>query len=456
MSDTCELCQRAALEPIYKPEKSTRGLTVYLCAVCGLLQSLPRIDRAARAPAAVSGGADWGNVRYGKGFRTQIAVEALRRHRDFASDFALLDVGSNRGSFARAFLSAAPQAHLVAVEPDERVAANCAGLARTQLIRERIENVALETDRFDAVHSCHTIEHLIHPAGTLADHHRTLKEGGILVIDAPNTALLASDDIVEEWFIDKHLYHFSEMTLTRMLEASGFTILERPDAKDRSNLFFVAKKNGKSPSNSGIDLDEVEYARGLIATLCRGPGAQPRRADRGGDRDSEPGAAARRDVGRRPAVRQPGDLWQIRRQFARGAGRQASEGACRRTARLRPDRTRRPRLRQARRGGGDEPRLRERDRPGSEPAHARRRDHPLFRPDEPRPRRGIGAVMALTLRSITEEAPRTAAQDLEEQLAKAAAFVRKHTIASIYHAGSGHPGAPCPAPISWPACSAPN
>jgi SAM-dependent methyltransferase len=264
--DTCELCQRAALEPIYKPEKSTRGLTVHLCSVCGLLQSLPRLDRATRAPAAVSGGADWGNVRYGKGFRTQVAMDALRRHCDFASDFALLDVGSNRGSFARAFLNAAPRAHLTAVEPDERVAASCAGLARTQLIVERIENVALETRRFDAIHSCHTIEHLIHPARTLADHHRALKDGGILVLDAPNTTILANDDIVEEWFIDKHLYHFSERTLTRMLEASGFTILEQPDRNDRSNLLYVAKKNGKLPSNSGIDLGEVEHGRDLIAT----------------------------------------------------------------------------------------------------------------------------------------------------------------------------------------------
>jgi transketolase len=48
--------------------------------------------------------------------------------------------------------------------------------------------------------------------------------------------------------------------------------------------------------------------------------------------------------------------------------------------------------------------------------------------------------MALNLRSITEEAPRTPAENLEAELAKAAAFTRKHTIASIYHAGSGHPG----------------
>jgi SAM-dependent methyltransferase len=267
MSDTCELCNRGALEPIYKPERSTRGLTVYLCGVCGLLQSLPRVDRAAgRAPAAVSSGADWGNVRYGKGFRTQIALDALRRHCDFTSDFSLLDVGSNRGSFARAFLAAAPNAHLTAVEPDERVASSCAGLPRTQLIQERIENVALETRRFDVVHSCHTIEHLIHPAHSLADHHRTLKDGGILVLDAPNTALLASDDIVEEWFIDKHLYHFSARTLTRMIEAAGFTILEQPDPKDRSNLLFVARKNGGKPASAGSDLLEVEYATDLMAT----------------------------------------------------------------------------------------------------------------------------------------------------------------------------------------------
>jgi len=266
VTDLCELCQRGALEPIYKPERSTRGLTVYLCGVCGLLQSLPRIDRATRAPAAVSGGADWGNVRYGKGFRTQIALAALRRHADFNADLTLLDVGSNRGSFARAFLHYAPNAHLTAVEPDERVAASCAGLPRTQLIEARIENVALETRRFDAIHSCHTIEHLIHPAHTLADHHRVLKDGGILVLDAPNTALLASDDIVEEWFIDKHLYHFSERTLTRMIEAAGFTVLERPDPTDKSNLFFVARKNGHKPVNGGIDLKEVEYAQDLIAT----------------------------------------------------------------------------------------------------------------------------------------------------------------------------------------------
>jgi transketolase len=50
--------------------------------------------------------------------------------------------------------------------------------------------------------------------------------------------------------------------------------------------------------------------------------------------------------------------------------------------------------------------------------------------------------MALTLKAIAEDAvvPQTQTEELEAQLAIAASFVRKHTIAAIYHAGSGHPG----------------
>jgi SAM-dependent methyltransferase len=265
MTSLCELCGCDALQSVYAPERSTRGITVHLCPHCGLVQSLPRIDRAARAPAAVSSGADWGNVRYGKGFRTKAALAAIARHADPGSNLALLDVGSNRGSFAKALLAAIAAAHVTAVEPDERVAESCGGLDRVELIASRIEDAALETGRFDIVHSCHTIEHLAHPARTLADHWRVLKDGGLLVLDAPNIAILGADDIVEEWFIDKHLYHFSARTLTRMIEATGFEILEAPDANDRSNLLFVARKAAKTARPIASDPKEVRHAQALLA-----------------------------------------------------------------------------------------------------------------------------------------------------------------------------------------------
>ncbi len=270
MADICEFCQRAALDCVYLPEHSTRGLKVYLCRHCGLVQSLPRIARATRAPAAVSSGADWGNVRYGKGFRTKAALDALSRHADLSGPVSLLDVGSNRGSFARAFLAAAPQAGIVAVEPDERFAASCAQLERTELIHARIEDVALETDRFDIVHSCHTIEHLADPMRALADHWRCLKPDGLLVLDAPNLVLIGGDDILEEWFIDKHLYHFTARTLGRMLEASGFTIVQQPDPADLVNVLFVARKNGSKQDVIASDPQEVARAEDLFAAYVTG------------------------------------------------------------------------------------------------------------------------------------------------------------------------------------------
>jgi SAM-dependent methyltransferase len=265
MSDVCELCRAEALVPVYAPDRSPRGLRVHLCRCCGLVQSLPRIDRAPRAPAAVSGGADWGNVRYGKAFRTQAALAALNRHADLARPLSILDVGSNRGSFARAVLEAAPNAHLVAVEPDERVADACAALERCALVCARIEDVPIESDRFDIIHSCHTLEHLAHPAHVLADHWRILKPGGFLVLDVPNIAIIGSDDIVEEWFIDKHLYHFSARTLMRLVAAAGFEIIAAPEAGDRENLLIVARKSAIGPHAAGDpDPREVEAAENLI------------------------------------------------------------------------------------------------------------------------------------------------------------------------------------------------
>jgi SAM-dependent methyltransferase len=266
MNEACELCGSNLLEPVYNPERSTRGLTVYLCRHCGLVQSLPRIARAERASPAVSSGADWGNIRYGKGFRTAQALAALKRHADLSADLSVLDVGSNRGSFVRAFLDAAPNADIVAIEPDERVAASCAGLDRCETVLARIEDAALETGRFDIVHSCHTIEHLGEPARALADHWRTLKPGGLLLIDAPNVALIGVDDIVEEWFIDKHLYHFSARTLMRMIVAAGFEIVSAPDIEDRENLLIVARKAYTAYRPADADPREVAEAERLIAS----------------------------------------------------------------------------------------------------------------------------------------------------------------------------------------------
>ena len=264
MTDLCDLCRSSALEPVYQAPDSGRGLTIYLCDHCGLVQSLPRIDRAPRRGAAVSAGADWGNVRYGKGFRTEACMAMARTRADLTQDLRVLDVGSNRGSFARALRAGAPRAHLTCVEPDERVAASCAGLDRSEIVHARIEDTSFPDESFDIIHSCHTIEHLAGPNAVMAEHWRTLKTGGLLIVDAPNIAIISADDILEEWFIDKHLYHFSAGTLARLLDANGFEIIDGPDPSDRVNLLFAARKRSIAARPIPRAPREADYALDLV------------------------------------------------------------------------------------------------------------------------------------------------------------------------------------------------
>jgi len=143
---------------------------------------------------------------------------------------------------------------------------SCSDLERATLVHARIEETAFGSESFDIVHSCHTLEHVAQPVSVLADHWRTLKPGGLLAVDVPNLAFLGSDDVVEEWFIDKHLYHFSVRTLTRVVENTGFQIVQAPDHSDRDNILVVARKAGRRASSIDADPAEVDRAEKLIQT----------------------------------------------------------------------------------------------------------------------------------------------------------------------------------------------
>ncbi|MFO1187077.1 MAG: class I SAM-dependent methyltransferase [Alphaproteobacteria bacterium] len=266
MTEPCDLCTSDALQPVYVPPTTKRGLKVHVCADCGLVQSLPRRDRAPRAEAAISAEADWGNLRYGKGFRTD-AHRALLAALELPAQPRILDVGANRGHFTRLAHELWPDAAIIAVEPDERIADASAGIRHVELVRKRIEDCSFAADGFDFVYSAHTLEHLKSPHQTLLDHARILAPGGRLLIEVPNIDIIGSPDIVEEWFIDKHLYHFSAATLEAMLKAAGFAILSGPDPRDGEHLTILAEKR-RTRRDIVENPAEINRANLLIATYA--------------------------------------------------------------------------------------------------------------------------------------------------------------------------------------------
>lgn len=214
---TCDLCGSDRLALVYDPG-SARGLTVYLCERCGLVQSLPRIDAVPVRRVAVSSGVDWGNLRYGKGLRTQAALDLLG---DLSGTRACLDVGSNRGDFVLRLREQAPGAAIDAIEPDAGVVDEYRD--RCSLTIGRLEHVELPTHRYDLIYCSHTLEHLAAPREETRRLATALAPGGRLFIEVPNLDLLDRDDLVEEWFIDKHLYHFSRATLLALLATAGLS-----------------------------------------------------------------------------------------------------------------------------------------------------------------------------------------------------------------------------------------
>lgn len=240
--ETCDLCNSTELKAVYPVPGTARGLVVNVCKNCGLAQSLPRIDHVDRRSAFPDSGAGFGNIRYGKGFRTEFALKVIDEIRPLALFERCLDVGANRGSFVLALHGRAPNIAIDAVEPDERVAGDYEHHEQINLIRQRIEHVDLAASTYDLVYHCHTLEHEAHPTSSLRAIHKAMTDDGLLFLEVPNIALLQREDLVEEWFIDKHLYHFSASSLLLMLKAVGFEVVRAPDEEDETNLTVVLRK----------------------------------------------------------------------------------------------------------------------------------------------------------------------------------------------------------------------
>lgn len=242
LNSYCNLCkQELPLESDYTPAGSIRGLQVYICRNCSLVQSFPRIDRFNSKEKRVSSGADWGNIRYGKAFTTKKSLDIIKKHQIKQENLTILDIGSNRGSFVNEISNLFPHSYITAVEPDKTIVPDYSLRDDIKLITERIETLTFLPESFDVIYSSHTLEHLADPIGNLRSCHIWLKSNGTIYVETPNFDWCKISDVVEEFFIDKHLYHFSKDTLSAMLTLAGFeiTYLEA----DTENIRLLAKKN---------------------------------------------------------------------------------------------------------------------------------------------------------------------------------------------------------------------
>lgn len=253
----CKICKVRSLQAVYWPLGSRYGTVVCLCQGCGVSVSIKQKFPEDRIKTT-SSDADWGNVRHGKQLRFDI-IRKLSIFKNLVHG-DVLDVGSSRGDFVSWASAISSVDSVTGIEPDNSVFDHEKYLG-VEYINERFENFHNAKEKyFDFIYCSQTLEHLDNPIDALVKARNLLKDSGHILIDVPNLDIIKNKNIVEEFFIDKHTYHFSHSVLLKIVIEAGFDIFH--DASTSDNLIFILKKKNASEQNfdlnSGILFDEIK------------------------------------------------------------------------------------------------------------------------------------------------------------------------------------------------------
>lgn len=241
----CDFCQSKKVIEVYNVPTSEKDVVIAICDNCGLVQSIAKKKKNNKRLIKASSDADWGNIRQGKGLRLPKAIEVLTPFLKNNKIKEVLDIGSNRGDFVLWLRAQFPKININAIEPDKQVVDAYKTVKGINLSIERFEKNKLAIDKFDLIYCSHTLEHADSSKEMLEGCFNSLKNGGYLFLEVPNIEIIAESDIVEEFFIDKHTFHFNRELLVDFLKQLGFSVIFGENEKDVSNITLLLKKDHK-------------------------------------------------------------------------------------------------------------------------------------------------------------------------------------------------------------------
>jgi len=197
---------------------------VVRCRVCGLVYVNPRCHP--QDPQKSYDGEVYGFARS----RLADALTGGRPHADRVIDGletlvapgSLLDVGCGEGDLLE---SAERRGWRIMGIEVSAAAAEAARQRGLDVFTGTLRQAQLAPDTFDAVSLLDVVEHFENPVAELAEAHRILRPGGILVVETPNWNSVYRRVLGRWWAALQprvHVVYFEERTLSAMLRRSGF------------------------------------------------------------------------------------------------------------------------------------------------------------------------------------------------------------------------------------------
>lgn len=242
----CDFCHCNKLTEVYKVPTSKIEATIMSCDSCGLLQSSYGDKTKKHTNKSLSSDADWGNIRHGKKIRLSKSIKILEKFVNFDELKYILDIGSNRGDFIE-YMGECTSATIDAIEPDITIISNYPQKQNITIHNLKFEKYVTDK-KFDLIYCCHTLEHANSASSMLINSVNLLKDNGYIYIDVPSIDVLLNSTNVQEFFIDKHTFHFSLEILKNYLKLLGLEIIYEKD--DGFNIVILSKKINKSRENT--------------------------------------------------------------------------------------------------------------------------------------------------------------------------------------------------------------
>ncbi len=241
ISVTCNLCGRDDWHVRYPATMNGRSLNVDVfrctspgyghhaqivqCNHCGFVYANPRwsVEELIGAYEAVED-ATYLTEREGRELTFSKHLQALEKHTGPGNGRSLLDIGAYIGVFVEA--AAASGWDAWGVEPSAWAAAE-AQKQGLNVIQGTQDAPELNGRTFDAVTMWDVIEHVDDPNSEIAKAYHLLNPGGWLVLHTMDVDSLAARLMGSRWpwYMDMHLYYFSQKTLADMLVKNGFEVV---------------------------------------------------------------------------------------------------------------------------------------------------------------------------------------------------------------------------------------
>lgn len=107
-----------------------------------------------------------------------------------------------------------------------------------------LDNCDIEKNSLDIVTMLDVLEHVTNPSQEIIRSKELLKEGGLLVVNAPNGQSLLAKMLKDKWHLvvpPEHLFYFSPKNLGQFLEKNGFKVIYSGTIGKRFTFSYIFK-----------------------------------------------------------------------------------------------------------------------------------------------------------------------------------------------------------------------